>query len=439
MSRDAKGYYADLGVSASASIDDIKTVYRALAKIYHPDMNRDRAAVEKFKRITEAYEVLTDPAKRRAYDGAPHPQPRPEPAPQAQGAAAQPQIIAAVQCSVCGKATAQPRFLIFEQVVSVILVTHTQPKAGIYCSECAPKVALKASAMSAAFGWWGLPWGVIRTIGAIFTNAFGGKRKADVDEELLWHNAVAFMTQGKAELSVTLASELRSASNPEIRQRANGLVEHFERIGVRPGKLKSPWATHPGTVLAQLALGAIVPGVVIFLFAGGASGGYRSSYYPPSKPTYSSSSTTPASAALADLCVLRPTNGKVLTGRLPYTEYGHKLTIQNGASGDAIIKVRNAATGRTVVSFFAAQNRTAVLDGIPDGSYRVQFAYGDAMTADCKGFREPVASEFPGVQRFEAEMTRTQVITQELSYTLYAVRGGNVRTNSIPATSFSSD
>ncbi len=64
-----KDYYAILGVSRDASLDDIKKAYRKLAMKYHPDRNPgDPAAEEKFKEITEAYTVLADPEKRAMYD-----------------------------------------------------------------------------------------------------------------------------------------------------------------------------------------------------------------------------------------------------------------------------------------------------------------------------------------------------------------------------------
>ncbi len=63
-----RDYYEILGVSRAASIDDLKSAFRRLARQYHPDVNKSEDAEERFKEIAEAYEVLSDPEKRAAYD-----------------------------------------------------------------------------------------------------------------------------------------------------------------------------------------------------------------------------------------------------------------------------------------------------------------------------------------------------------------------------------
>ncbi|MBC7997101.1 MAG: J domain-containing protein [Leptolyngbya sp.] len=64
-----KDYYQTLGVPRNAADKDIKASYRKLARQYHPDQNKgDKASEEKFKELSEAYEVLKDPEKRRRYD-----------------------------------------------------------------------------------------------------------------------------------------------------------------------------------------------------------------------------------------------------------------------------------------------------------------------------------------------------------------------------------
>ncbi|MGE5488030.1 MAG: molecular chaperone DnaJ [bacterium] len=77
-------YYKTLGVERSASQEEIRRSYRKLARKYHPDLNPgDKSAEERFKRVQEAYDVLSDPKKRQAYDQfgfySEHAQPGPQP------------------------------------------------------------------------------------------------------------------------------------------------------------------------------------------------------------------------------------------------------------------------------------------------------------------------------------------------------------------------
>src|ERR1700760_1408581 len=63
-----KDYYEVLGVPRDADQDAIRRAYRKLARQYHPDLNSDTDAEDRFKELGEAYEVLSDPDKRERYD-----------------------------------------------------------------------------------------------------------------------------------------------------------------------------------------------------------------------------------------------------------------------------------------------------------------------------------------------------------------------------------
>lgn len=63
-----KDYYNILGVDESAAAEDIKKAYRKLARKYHPDVSKEADSEDKFKEVSEAYEVLKDPQKRAEYD-----------------------------------------------------------------------------------------------------------------------------------------------------------------------------------------------------------------------------------------------------------------------------------------------------------------------------------------------------------------------------------
>jgi DnaJ domain len=231
---DPKGYYARLNVAPDASAEAIKAAYRHLAKKLHPDINRDASAKAQFQAISEAYNVLSDPDQRSRYDALRYSNPPPDP---------QEKTLEPIFCSHCGKITAQPRSTVFYRVVSFVVMTTRTPIQGIFCSDCARRVSLQASLLTGIFGWWGFPWGPIWTIGSILGNAFGGKFSQEIDERLIWYNALAFLSKGKLAISYALAQQVRTAKNSDIAIHAVRLMDHLRSSGVPANSpaLKNPW------------------------------------------------------------------------------------------------------------------------------------------------------------------------------------------------------
>lgn len=443
--KDPKGYYSCLAVAPNASSEEIKSAYKQLAKKLHPDINRDSSAKAQFQKINEAYQTLNDPDSRSAYDSLRYSKPEPEPSPNE---------LDPICCSHCDKVTAQPRSTVFFRTVSIVLLTTKTPIQGIFCSACATKLGLRASLISAIFGWWGFPWGPIWTISSIFTNARGGRHSAEIDEKLTWYNALAFLSRGKLAISYALAQQSRKARDAEIVAGAEKLINHLRAAGVPTTSpaLKNPWS-NPLLVGAHLGLLLLIPGAIGLAIAyDDLSKGSTPVYHPPVqtavKPDLSqyatSVPTTPqirqAPPDAVPTCAVQPLNGKVLTKNIRSTENGHSIEVRNGSNGNAIIKIRDANSGTLRLSFFVAKGSTASFTDLPDGAYRIQYAFGDNFGRDCRSFSQITsAAQFPAIESLATEITRSQIITRSLTYTLYTVPGGNVRPQSIDAESFNAN
>jgi hypothetical protein len=454
--KDPKGYYARLNVAPSATAEDIKAAYRQLAKRLHPDINRDASAKAQFQAISEAYNVLSDPQLRSNYDALRYTNPSPQP---------REQELDPICCSRCGRVTAQPRSTVFYRVVSVLLITTRTPIQGIFCSECARKIALQASLVTGLFGWWGFPWGPIWTIGSILGNAFGGKYSKDIDEKLVWYNSLAFLSKGKLAISYALAQQARSAKDADIAINAVKLMDHLRSAGVPPTSptLRNPWSTKPHLVLAHIALLLALPGLIgLASYQDTIKREFRSvssaSNYqivkpaePPRPVAYPRSAEAPRPVQQETprpvqqevhipTCPFPPVNGQIFAGSLPPDKKGHTIEIDNGSSANAIIKIRNANTTRLFASFYVAKGQSASVTSLPDGNYRIQYAFGGDLGIDCRNFvRVTSAAQFPDIESLRTEYTSTQIIRSRLSYTLYSVPSGNVRPQGIDAASFNAD
>lgn len=285
-SRDPKGYYAILGVRVNADTAEVKAAYRRKAMELHPDRNGSADATRQFQLLNEAYAILGNPVSRARYDTAPA-DPVGEPAAKSR------KVPDPVVCSCCGKVTAQPRYAVFLEVKSFLLLTKRAAIQGIFCSACAEKKALKASAVTWLLGWWGFPWGPIYSVQALATNMVGGKRQASANARLAAHQARFFAATGKTEMAraiamdaLGLAKQIGVKSQPQPARKARGdeiddegaaLRAQIEKLlgtlgGAGGARLKDAWRLMRRPFYVQGIVAAAVAGGLWYAIGNTSSG-----------------------------------------------------------------------------------------------------------------------------------------------------------------------
>jgi hypothetical protein len=453
MSADNKKYYSALGVTPSASASEIKSAYRRLAKLHHPDHSASSNDFE-IKRINEAYSVLGNGENKAKYDAD----------------CAEPELVASsaesriepIRCGRCQKVAAQPRYIIFWHVFSFVLGTSRTPVQGFFCASCAKIESLKSTIITAALGWWGVPWGPIWTVGCGFRNALGGEQDQNRNDAIAWHNVVAFIQMRQIAIAYGVAERLLNSRTKEIREAAGDFTALCRSQGFQPVTvLKDSWGPVRNQIPLRLGILALFPAMLgaWILFSGATTGQVKQTTYEtpsaqpddwPGTPVGAEPETIPetlspvaAPIEVTPPCSHPPSNGSVLSGRSKLVKDGHELKIDNGTSGDAIVKIRNRASNALYASFFIEKGNAATLSGIADGEYSVQYAIGTSLAQDCKSFSGSFnASTFPQTEPFRARYVNDYrgegYIYSSLSYTLYSVPGGNVRPTSISLDSFNS-
>ena len=319
---DPKGYYAALGLTSTSDDENIKAAYRRRAMHLHPDRNPEKNTTQQFQFLNEAYAVLSDPTSRAEYDQTATSQ-----------TAESPSAPEPIKCSRCGKVSAQPRVVVLRSVKSFVLVTLRKPIIGIFCSDCAQKQSLKASASSWLLGWWGFPWGPIYTVQALFTNMFGGVHPPLDNAKMLGYQAYYFYATGRPDLAKSLAEsaikyckkipETLARKGAEENQRDSLLsnLEAFIReLGTssKSSQLKSTWgAIHARFFVHLGAIVAVVGGITIAI-----SNLPESRYSPPRGPMpYSNQPLVSANNGLSGVgspMVADSSSQKVASKKAPY-------------------------------------------------------------------------------------------------------------------------
>ena len=267
--KDPLGYYKLLGVSPSSSSEDIKKAYKHKAMELHPDRNQGKDTTKKFQELQAAFNVLSDSTSRAQYDLMNLEDSK------SSNTNYTNKDIDPIVCCKCGCVSAQPRYVIFYRVVSILIMSYKTPIQGIYCSDCASKAALTASAISWFAGWWGIPWGPIWTIEAIYKNLMGGEEMNAQNATLLYHQSSYFYSKGNKTLGKSIALDAlelitKSKKQPkignmtmesinEVRENLIQLLAHYYK-DVPSVKLKDQWGPKSKLFLWQILLGV---GVVI--------------------------------------------------------------------------------------------------------------------------------------------------------------------------------
>ena len=369
---DPKGYYLVMGLTSTAGDEQIKAAYRRRAMDLHPDRNPGNDTTRQFQFLNEAYAVLSNPVSRTEYDSG-----------GTQTAATEPatsKVPDPIVCSLCTKVSAQPRLVVFRSVKSFLVATVRKPIAGVYCSECAQKQSLKASATSWLLGWWGFPWGPLYTAHALVSNMFGGTHPPLENARLLGYQAYYFYATGRPDLAQSLAEDAikycRKVPNTPSRQSAeeserDSLISTLEAFMVELGgnnkanRLKNNWGPIHGRFFVHL--GAIAAAGVI---AVAIINSPQTHYSPPPGPM-------PYSAQPAPLATSTNGPGGIAVQPAPTTNtpqqvvakkpaYVRSKTAPNGrpwpkAAGYLVGEPQTHKTGHSEVTIDNRQNNSDVL------------------------------------------------------------------------------
>jgi uncharacterized protein YgiM (DUF1202 family) len=264
QARDPKGYYAQLGVAHTASAAEIKQAFRRLAMQAHPDRHPSTAAQETFKQLVQAYEALRHPVKRAAYDA------QCIDIPAAAAAGGKPsKVLEPIVCVSCRRIPIQPKYVIFYEVISLIVTTIRSPIQGIYCRKCADQRVLRATFLTCLLGWWGIPWGPFYTVHALVHNLLGGSRPGDTNARLLAYQARYFASTGRTFLARSLATmALELSADQRLSASLRPLLSAAEEgLSRRPmSRIKHAWESRGSAFLVQSALLLGLPSAVVWLY-----------------------------------------------------------------------------------------------------------------------------------------------------------------------------
>lgn len=452
--KDPRGYYRILGLSPNADAAEIKAAFRRKAMELHPDRNNAPNATTQFQLLNEAYGVLSDPDSRAQYDTMSI-----ETGPSTSTAADDPPE--PIVCSCCGKVTAQPRYAIFYEVKSFIFLTTRSAIQGIFCSACAEKKALKATVVTWVLGWWGIPWGPIYSIQAIFNNLIGGQQPANVNAKLVAHQAWVFAVLGQVDIARAVAldalglskkikpdkaiAKFKKALGYAVEDEGTAIRSHLEKLlellGSKDGtgkRLKDSWTLFRRPFYVQGAIVAAVAGWIAYMIVTDQpsvpprgpkpyianTSPTQEPYTPPapSKPSYVRPVKTPNGEAW-------PATAAYVRGfPIDHADGLSRVTVDNSQNdSDVFVKLvsLDGQNAFPVRSFFIPSHGSFTLNEVTAGRYDIRY-------------RDLDSGHLSRSEQFDLEEVQEYNGTRysNMTLTLYKVHNGNMQTFSLSEDEF---
>jgi len=408
---DPLGLYRALGLTPSATTEEIKAAKSRPYYIPSGDES-DKAFAEAFRRATEAYEILNDPARRASYDQFARTPPE-----EAEGAftfGLDHIPDGPIRCSRCGKVTLQPRYVKVSGVASGHRARLTSEEA-LVCASCAKSMEFEntTSSLSSGFlsrrGPYLVAWSLLR-------NGLQGAHDKTSDEKLMLHNARAFLKQGDVKKAYALAKLCLRSSDGRTAAEADSIKRKIEAEGGDYWNYALPdeWAAEErssrsaSSRLGKLAV-IVALWVVILLIYGGIRTVFKAI------PRHWESDWFASSSISEPTC-----NGKSWGAIQPPSNGSNSITVENFSNYNALIKIRDANTNSLVAAFFITKYKGAGTYDLPHGQYKVQFARGGKLDADCnitKPFKK--IGQFVEMPTFKMDNTPDDPSARPLMLDLY--------------------
>jgi hypothetical protein len=458
MNQDPRGYYARLGVQPSAPAAVIRAAYRALAQEYHPDRNKAANATLKFQELQQAYDVLSDPAKRAEYDtsGAPRAE-APTRGGQSEAASTPaPPAYEPIRCARCNAVSATPRYRVFYSVIGYLVGATRTPTQGAYCTRCEATLGLRCTGTTLLFGWWSVH-GFFWSLDAIAKNVFWARGYLEQTARLLAHQTGYFLATGNQRLAYSVALQALDASlrvrrgrSSEAKRRERlgygeddpisenighltSFIQRAKEEGFTAPPLKDSFGVHSPAFRLQGSLVALMAAVLI----GWAWVSNEQAVAAEQDRLRAAGLATAQAEAiarqqqeeLARHLVPLPPNGFAQGWQ---TDNQPPLKVWAPSDTNAYVKVTLPSSQQAVATLFVRAGQAAETT-IPPGTYSVKIAYGHQWYGEEIRFGpNTVYSMVPDLVEFT--IRGHQLLGHELN--LNRVRNGNLHTQGIGAAQF---